>query len=61
MEKLLRKTKRFGRCPSHGHGNCEVSFDIEDVEFTRTKEKVIINKRINEDVKEFYETLCTCN
>ena len=55
MEKLLRKTKRFGRCPSHGHGNCEVSFDIEDVEFTRTKEKVIINKRINDDVKEFYE------
>lgn len=57
MEKLLRKTKRTGRCNLHGYGNCEVSLDISSIVVSRTEEKRKINKLINEGVKFFDEDI----
>ena len=51
MERLLRNTKRTGRCNLHGHGNCEVSQDMSQVVVSRTTEKKIVNQKILDEIE----------
>jgi len=60
--KMLRSTKRFGRCGlcqgnHEGHGECEVTHEIQSVAITRTEDKRKSRKEIidqlNDQVEEY--------
>ena len=50
---MLRKRKKFGRCPVQGHGDnyfCEVCDEIQNTEFSRAEEKREVEKEISEQL-----------
>ncbi|WWQ13238.1 hypothetical protein MM5_215 [Morganella phage vB_Mm5] len=52
MNRLLRKTKFSSTCSVPGHGcKCCVSKEIQSDVVTRTKEKRIIKKQIDYEIK----------
>lgn len=59
QQKILRGRKQFYRCPYHGQ-KCGLTEEMRNVEFTRAQEKIEIQKEIDEEVFEFYNTRCTC-
>ena len=57
---MLRSTKQFGRCPfcqgNHiGHGDCEVTVDIQSVAIERAQEKRQFEKEIRDQLNEMID------